>query len=277
MNVLEEMLRQYDCSNTEAKLNAIREVMQQITLSALSDSGFFKKATFYGGTCLRIFHGLRRFSEDMDFSLLREDKDFDATTYLEGIKKTFAEYGQEVNVAPKKKTKQSAIQSAFLKSTTSQFNLTLERGRLVTIKIEIDTLPPLGFDTEQKLLLQPQAFFCSCMTLPCLFAGKMHALLFRNWKNRVKGRDWYDFAWYVKKGIPIHFEHLKKRIAQFHSIDNTDISVEDFHNLLRNKIDHLNIKSALEDVLPFMENPSEVSIWSRDYFLQLANMVKLTI
>ncbi len=275
MNAFDDMLSRYACQHTDDKLNAIREVMQQVTLSALAESGFFEKAVFYGGTCLRIFHGLQRFSEDMDFSLRASTPNFDPSPYLESITKVFSSLGQHVDVAPKKKTKQSAIQSAFLKSDTSQYDLRLERGRLITIKLEIDTDPPLSFDSEQKLLLQPRAFFSSCMTLPCLFAGKMHALLFRNWQNRVKGRDWYDFAWYISKGIPLNFTHFLARTAQFHSLPNQALTIAQFRDLLRQKIATVNLDSAKADVAPFIANPHELDIWSTDYFLQLTDLMQI--
>lgn len=275
MSAFDEMISRYECHNTDDKLNAIREVMQQVTLSALSESGFFEKAVFYGGTCLRIFHGLQRFSEDMDFSLRAPTPDFDPTPYLHAIKNMFAALGQTVDVAPKKKTKQSAIQSAFLKSDTAQFDLKLERGRLITIKLEIDTAPPLSFESEQKLLLHPRAFFSACMTLPCLFAGKMHALLFRNWQNRVKGRDWYDFAWYISKGIPLNFTHFCARTAQFNSLPEPSLTISQFRDLLRQKISTVNLESAKADVLPFIANTRELDIWSTDYFMQLADLMHI--
>jgi len=275
MNAFDEMLARYDCRNTDDTLNAIREIMQQITLSALAESGFFEKAVFYGGTCLRIFHGLQRFSEDMDFSLQENTRNFDPTPYLHAIKTTFASLGQSVDVTPKKKTKLSAIQSAFLKSDTAQYDLKLERGRLITIKLEIDTAPPLCFETEQKLLLHPRAFFSSCMTLPCLFAGKMHALLFRNWKNRVKGRDWYDFAWYIRQGIPLNFSHFLTRAKQFQSLSYNSLSPQQFQELLYAKIKTLDLESAKFDVLPFISDARELDIWSVEYFLQLAHMMKI--
>lgn len=277
MNAFDEMISRYECHNTDDKLNAIREVMQQVTLSALSESGFFEKAVFYGGTCLRIFHGLQRFSEDMDFSLRAPTPDFDPTPYLHAIKNMFAALGQTVDVAPKKKTKQSAIQSAFLKSDTAQFDLKLERGRLITIKLEIDTAPPLSFECEQKLLLHPRAFFSACMTLPCLFAGKMHALLFRNWQNRVKGRDWYDFAWYISKGIPLNFTHFCARTAQFNSLPEPSLTIPQFRDLLRQKISTVNLESAKADVSPFIANTHELDIWSTDYFMQLADLMIIQV
>lgn len=275
MNVFDEMLSAYECRNVEDRLNAIREVMQQVALCGLARSGFFDKAAFYGGTCLRVFHGLDRFSEDMDFSLLQADADFDFSPHFAAVEEEFASMGQRVNISLKKKSRQSAIQSAFLKGDTAQFNLSLERGRLVNIKLEVDTMPPLAFDTEHKLLLLPRSFYARCFTLPCLFAGKMHALMYRAWKNRVKGRDWYDFEWYVRKGVQLDFAHFCKRAYEFGSEPRSSLTPDSFRCMLQRKIESVNFSAAAEDVRPFMRNPEHVKIWSAEYFRQVAQLMKL--
>lgn len=277
MNAFDEMLSAYECRTTEDKLNAIREVMQQVALCGLARGGFFEKAAFYGGTCLRIFHGLKRFSEDMDFSLLERTPDFDFTPYFASVEEEFAAMGQKVSIALKKKTRVSAIQSAFLKSDTALFHLTLERGRLINIKLEVDTDPPLEFETEDKLLLMPRSFYTRCFTLPCLFAGKMHALLFRAWKNRVKGRDWYDFEWYVRKRIPLDFKHFCNRAYQFNSAPADSLSPESFRELLREKIHLTRFSSAMEDVSPFIKEEEALALWSASYFEQVADQLQLRL
>ena len=275
MNVFDEMLSAYECRTVEDKLNVIREVMQQVALCGLARSGFFDKAAFYGGTCLRIFHGLDRFSEDMDFSLLQADADFDFRPHFAAVEEEFASMGQRVTISLKNKSRQSAIQSAFLKGDTAQFNLSLERGRLVNIKLEVDTLPPMAFETEHKLLLQPRSFYARCFTLPCLFAGKMHALMYRAWKNRVKGRDWYDFEWYVRKGVQLDFAHFCERAYEFGSEPRGSLTPDSFLCMLQRKIESVNFSAAVEDVRPFMRNPEHADFWSTDYFLQVARMMKL--
>lgn len=275
MNVFEEMLGAYDCKTVTDKLNAIREVMQQVALAGLARSGFFDKAAFYGGTCLRIFHRLDRFSEDMDFSLLQPEFDFDFTPYFSAVEEEFTSVGQRVKISLKQKTRQSAIQSAFLKGDTAQFNLSLERGRQVNIKLEVDTNPPMGFETENRLLMLPRSFYTRCYTLPCLFAGKMHALMYRSWQNRVKGRDWYDFEWYVRKGIKLDLNHFCARAYQFGSAEPGSITPENFGEMLRNKIRQTNYASALEDVRPFTRNPQSLDLWGPEYFLQVAELMKI--
>lgn len=269
--VYQKMLSQYDLSTEQKKRNAIFEVNQQIVLAGLYNGGFFDSAAFYGGTCLRIFHGLQRFSEDMDFSLLKPDANFDFKKFFQPIIDQFAIVGREVEITKKDKNKFEKVESAFLKDTTNVYDISFRTEKSIKIKIEVDTNPPLEFSTEHKLLLQPYSFMTRCFTLPCLFAGKMHALVFRSWKNRVKGRDWYDFEWYVRNSVPLDFKHLQERIRQFNGII---VSQDEFLTMLREKLATTNINQVKQDVMPFLKNPNELSIWSNDYFLQLAQMIK---
>lgn len=265
------MLSQYDLTTEQSRRNAIFEVNQQIILAGLYNGGFFESAAFYGGTCLRIFHGLQRFSEDMDFSLLVHDDSFDFTKYFQPIIDAFALVGREVEIKKKDKQTFGQVESAFLKDNTDVYDIHFQTEKSIRIKIEVDTCPPMGFETEHKLLLQPHSFMTRCYTLPNLFAGKMHALVYRSWKNRVKGRDWYDFEWYVRHNIPLNFTHLLKRCRQF---NNVDITPEAFQEKLRDRLLSADIKQVKNDVLPFVKNPKELDIWSNDYFVQLADMIK---
>ena len=233
MNIFEQMLSRYEINTIEQKRNATYEVMQEITLAGLYRGGFFDKVAFYGGTCLRIFHGLPRFSEDMDFSLVEKDSKFDLESYFQSIIKEFKAVGRDVVIMRKKKKKESKIESAFLKEDTAIYDVKFKTEKDLKIKIEVDIDPPLGFLTEQKLSLLPFSFMTRCFTLPDLYAGKMHALLFRNWKTRVKGRDWYDFEWYVRHRVPLDFGHLQLRTSEFNGLELTK---ELFFEKLREQI-----------------------------------------
>jgi predicted nucleotidyltransferase component of viral defense system len=273
MNVVEQMLAKYP-RNTDAELtHAIREVMQEIALAGLYRGGFFEKTAFYGGTCLRILYGLPRYSEDLDFSLLQPDPSFSFEPYLRKLQIEFASLGFEVEVSEKIKTAESDIASAFLKKTASQYDLQIKGQKVLKIKVEVDTDPPLGFATEQKLLLQPFSFYVNCFTLPDLFAGKVHALLFRKWKNRVKGRDWYDFEWYVRRSTPLNLKHLAIRAMQSGHLKTDSLSKDEMLTLLNERINTLDIDSARSDVERFLHSPAEIEIWSKDYFRQLAEKV----
>ncbi|MBR0299807.1 MAG: nucleotidyl transferase AbiEii/AbiGii toxin family protein [Bacteroidales bacterium] len=273
MNELyEKMLSAYDQSTDSARRNAIYEVSQQIVLAGLADGGFFNKAAFYGGTCLRIFHGLNRFSEDMDFTLLKEDSSFNFEQYFQPVIDQFALVGRKVEIKKKDKKSFGKVESAFLKDTTDVYDISFQTERSIKVKLEVDTVPPLKFATEQKILLQPKSFLTRCVALPDLYAGKMHALVFRAWKNRIKGRDWYDFEWYVRNGIPLDWNHLHERILQF---NGQEMTFEEFKAALRDRLGNADITRVKEDVLPFLNNPGELNIWSNDYFLQLADMMKI--
>lgn len=273
MNAFDLMLSRYNIVTNDDYTNAVHEVMQQITLAGMYRGEFFTEAAFYGGTCLRIFHGLNRFSEDMDFSLMKQNPEFTLENYFEPIMAEFRSLGREVSITKKKKSKQSNVESAFLKEDSAEYNLSFTTEKAIKIKIEVDVNPPLNFSTESKILIHPFSFMVRCFTLPSLFAGKMHALLFRGWKNRVKGRDWYDFEWYVRNNIPLDLTHLQSRTEQCKSLPGEDLTSDKLKDLLRKKIQQTDIEMVKADVSPFLHNLKDIELWSTEYFLQLVNLI----
>ena len=271
MTIFDQMLGRYDIKTAQEKRNAINEVMQEIALAGLYRGGFFDKAAFYGGTCLRVFHGLPRFSEDMDFSLTEKNVEFDIENYFPAVIEEFKASGREVLITKKEKKVQTKVESAFLNDNTEMYDLSFKTEKEIKIKIEVDTDPPLGFLTEQKLSLMPFSFMTRCFTLSDLYAGKMHALIFRSYKNRVKGRNWYDFEWYVRHDVSLDFAHFQIRAKEFNGLD---IDKEEFIKMLKEKIGTTDINMVKRDVMPFIQNPAELDIWSNDYFLQLADRIK---
>ena len=269
-SVFEQMLSLYPQKTANDRRNATYEVMQQVVLAGLYRGGFFEHAAFYGGTCLRLFHGVERYSEDMDFSLLKKDENFSLEQYFPAIIDECRLLGRNVEITRKDKRTFGKVESAFLKDNTDVYNISFQTEKSIRIKIEVDTIPPLRFETEQQLLLQPFSFMVRCFTLPSLFAGKMHALLFRQWKNRVKGRDWYDFEWYVRTSVPLNFTHLQARVKEFNGME---IDREQFQTMLKERLSQTDIRQVKADVLPFVQNPSELDIWSNDYFVQLARRI----
>jgi len=274
MNVFDQMLSQYKAQSTDEQLHATHQVMQQITLAALYRAGFFSQAAFYGGTCLRIFYGLPRFSEDMDFSLLQPERTFKLENYFSAITEEFETLGRKVIITKKEKKSTSQIESAFLKDTTAVYNLKFTTDRSIKIKIEVDTKPPPGFMTEHKLLLLPFSFMTRCYSLTDLYAGKMHAFLFRNWKNRIKGRDWYDFEWFVRHNTVFNLEHFNQRAMQTGLAGQEQLSTRQFKAMLKEKIKQTNIDHVLADVRPFVQHSDALAIWSTDYFIQLVELMR---
>ena len=278
-----QMLEKYDCRRLEDYVQALREILQEIALLGLWRSKFFERAAFYGGTSLRIVHGLDRFSEDMDFSLLRPELNFNLGRYGDALQREMRAYGFDVWTETKIKRTPSAIQSAFLKANTLKQLLIIEageeivralpKGQQVKIKLEVDTDPPGGFETEIAYLLQPIPFSVRVYALPDLFAGKMHALLCRKWKQRVKGRDWYDLVWYVTHHPTLHLSHLERRLRQ--SGDRDFVTPQAFRKDLHDAIDALNIEQAKRDIEPFVRNPEVLEIWSHAFFHTLVDRIQL--
>ena len=277
MTPFEELLSQYTIITEDDLINATRELMQEYALAGLFRGGFFEKAAFYGGTCLRIFHQLDRFSEDMDFSLLESNKAFSLTPYFKSIVNEFESVGLDVEISQKDKKSNTQVESAFLKQTTTFYNIALKTNRKVKIKFEVDTNPPKKFYTESNLLIKPFSFYVRTYRLENLFAGKMHALLFRKWKNRVKGRDWFDFEWYVKKGVKLNLEHFSQRALQSGHIAPPHLSKDEFLRLLKSRIENLDVEMARRDMIPFTSNHKKLEIWSNTYFLELVRHIRFEL
>jgi hypothetical protein len=281
--MIKEWLSQYYPKNNREAEQALREIVQEIALYGLYQSGFFEVAAFYGGTALRIFHGLPRFSEDLDFSLLKPLPEFSLQPYIEGMVHHLQALGINVEVRGKVKTAKTNVDSAFLKADTEWKELILKevipQERLgmrpdIRIKLEVDTRPPQGFSTEQKLLLKPASFYVNLFTMPDLFAGKMHALLFRKWKNRVKGRDWFDLEWYLRRGTPLHLQHLEMRARDSGDWKEKTMTKNDLLQLLHNKVDEVSIEKIRQDVVPFIPDAKVLEIWSTTYFHDLVGTIR---
>ena len=282
--MIKDWIAEYQPKTDRDYKQALREIMQQITLAGLYRGGFFEKAAFYGGTALRIFYGLNRFSEDLDFSLLQNDENFHLNNYLKAIEDEFTAQGMSVSIKTKVKSVQSNIESAFLKSETLWSELVLETvlpqfGLKETIglkiKIEVDTKPPLGFETEEKLLLKPFSFYVKCFVLEDLFAGKMHALLFRKWGNNVKGRDWYDMEWYIRRGTSLNLEHFLFRAKDNGDWQKETMTEQEFRKLLYDRIETVNLETAKNDAKRCISDPKTLDIWSKDYFKDLIKYMKI--
>ena len=277
--VLEQMLRSYEPQTSTDKKNAIKEIIQEIVLCGLSRSGFFKHAAFYGGTALRIFYGLDRFSEDLDFSLMAPE-DFDLGDYLPTLEREIRSYGLDFKVEERVKTVDSAIQSAFLKGNTKEHILlfysderlarSVASSELIKIKFEIDTNPPPFAGFEHKYRLLPSPYEICLYDQPSLFAGKIHAVLCRAWKNRIKGRDLYDYVFYLSMNAPVNLKHLEARLRQsgFWETD-APLELDRLKELLRARFASIDYAQAKQDVLPFIKDPSKLTVWSEDFFHQI--------
>lgn len=281
---IHRMFERYESRSIGGQIRALREIMQEIALLGLWRSRFFEKAAFYGGTALRILHGLDRFSEDLDFSLLRPDAGFALSRYGAAIERELRSFGFDAELAVREKPGANPIQSAFLKANTLETLLTIRDGgenwpiprdQVLKIKIEVDTDPPLGFSTENKFILQPIPFSVRSFSLSDMFAGKMHAVLFRRWKGRVKGRDWYDLVWYAANHPHLHLEHLAARMRQSGDLgDDETLTPEKFAVLAKNAVELLDVNQARREVEPFVKTPESIAVWSKEFFQDIIGRIQ---
>lgn len=283
--VLNQMLSKYKINNIEDKKNAIKEVVQEIVLCGLSRGGFFKEAAFYGGTALRIFYNLDRFSEDLDFSLVTQDPNFDLTKYFPYIENETRSLGLDFSVQEKIKSIDSNIKSAFLKGNTKEHIMTfyengddtkfISKDELIRIKFEVDINPPVGATYETKFGLLPSPYQVKLYDLPSLFTGKIHACLCRNWKSRVKGRDFYDYVFFLSIGAKVNLQNLKAKLIQSKFVDEKyDLTIDNLKSLLNERFDNLNVEQAKQDVLPFVKDKTKLDIWSVEFFKEITKNLK---
>ncbi|HJC34397.1 nucleotidyl transferase AbiEii/AbiGii toxin family protein [Eubacterium sp. ER2] len=277
---IEQMLKNYQIENIYDQKNAMKEIMQEIVLCGLSRAGFFQKAAFYGGTALRIFYGLDRFSEDLDFSLVTADPDFDLTVYFPVLEKEVRAFGLHVTIQEKEKTKESNIRSAFLKGNTKEHLLlfyadedlagSVARSELIKIKFEVDINPPEYAGFEHKYRLLPTPYEVNLYDMPSLFAGKIHAVLCRAWKSRIKGRDLYDYVFYLSRGSAVNQKHLRARLLQSGFIsEDMECTLPELRNMLYERFDTIDFRQAKQDVEPFIRDTASLNMWNADFFKQI--------
>jgi len=279
---LESLISQYTISEVGDYENSLKEVVQYLALLGLWRAKFFEHAAFYGGTALRLFYGLRRFSEDMDFSLLKKSDDFNLPAYLTAIQKELEGFGFEMSVSKKEKRVETQIESAFIKGNTinnllaisvpESYTTKIQKNKKLKVKIEVDVDPPGNAQYDVETLLTPIPFQVKLFSKPDLFAGKLHAVICRQWKTRIKGRDLYDFLWYLGNKTPCRLEHLQARMTQTENW-STDrkLGHDDVLGMLRDRLKAVNFEAAKEDVAPFIKDPHELDLWSMDFFLAAAN------
>jgi predicted nucleotidyltransferase component of viral defense system len=271
VEIIQQRLAEYKCKTIHEQENALKEMAQEIALMALSRAGFFRMAAFQSGTCLRILYGLERFSEDLDFVLEKPNPNFVWETYVKNMQEEFNAYGYSLEVTHRTKL-DKALRIAFLKADSAGGMLVIKDSRSnrpkLKIKLEIDVNPPADSSYELKYLDFPLAYSVQSQDLPSLFAGKSHALLCRDY---TKGRDWYDFSWYVTKKASINFFLLNNAIQQSGPWAGKKIFVTSkwFLQKLREKIKSMDWDAAKKDVEKFLR-PQELpllQVWSKEFFL----------
>ena len=273
IQMIQQRLLSYNCKTDIEEQQAIREITQEVVLAALGRGDFFKQALFQGGTCLRIFYGLNRFSEDMDFILRNANPEYQLKDHIKHLTDELAAYGYTIEITDRNKAG-ATIKKVFLKDTSlgkvidvRHTNLTGSMAK-IRIKLEIDTNPPAGSGHELKYLDFPFVSAVAVQDKPSLFAGKIHALLCREY---IKGRDWYDFIWYTSNRVEVNYGFLSSAINQFGPWKGQTITIDKAWMVqeLERKINSIHWKQAARDVHRFVrtaEQPS-LNVWSKELFL----------
>lgn len=279
---IEEIISSYNPSTIEETKAIIREIVQSIVLIGLSRSNFFKIASFYGGTALRIFYNLNRYSEDLDFTLNEIDDNFSITPYISKIQEVALSYGLNLEISSKIKTANTPIESAFAKQNTYQtfINLrinnkmvsTLHKDENIKVKFEIDCHPAIGFKTENKWLDMLEFAPVVVLDEPSLFAGKIHAILCRNYKNTVKGRDYYDFLFYVKNRIKPNMNYLKNKLVESGKIkEDIDFNTDVLKAMLKQRFEITNFDQVKKDAMRFVFKNEDLSYYCKELFMQMVD------
>ncbi len=280
--VLEQMLSKYKTDNIEEKKNALKEIVQEVALCGLSRAGFFKNVAFYGGTALRIFYGLDRFSEDLDFSLIEPNENFELQKYFSSLEKELSSLGLHFSVEEKVKPHDSAIKSAFLKGNTKEHilsiygtDLNINSNEVIKIKFEIDTNPPPLATFENKYRLLPSPYQVKLYDMPSLFAGKLHAVICRSWGNRIKGRDLYDYVFYLANNAAVNLPHLRARLEDTGILtENDTFELKELQTMLKERFTTIDFELAKQDVLPFVTDKSKLELWSKEFFIDITQNLK---
>lgn len=281
--ILEQMLEKYPIKTIEEKKNALKEVVQEVALCGLARADFFKDVAFYGGTALRIFYGLDRFSEDLDFSLTKPNPDFKLDKYFAGLERELSSLGLNFDIKEKKKSVDSAIKSAFLKGSTKEHilniygaqNIKIAPNDIIKIKFEIDTNPPEFATFETKYRLLPSPYSVKLYDMPSLFAGKLHAVICRSWQNRVKGRDLYDYVFYLSRQAKVNLKHLQARLVDTNAINSDEVlTKEKLITMLEERFSTIDYEQAKADVLPFISDKNKLELWSKEFFIDITKSIQ---
>lgn len=281
--VIQQMMERYETNNIYEQKNAMKEVMQEIVLYGLSKAGFFQHAAFYGGTALRLFYGLDRFSEDLDFSLMAKQLDFDLSAYFPILQSIVESFGLHVELQVKEKQQDSNIKSAFLKGDTIEQLLLfypkleikgINKNEKIKIKFEVDVNPPDFATFETKFCLLPMPYEVRLYDESSLFAGKLHAVICRAWKNRVKGRDLYDYVFYLSRNIKFNLPHLRERLIASKFISESDsCTLSDVKAMLIKRFEQIDYAEAKQDIQPFIKDQESLNLWCKEFFIQITNQL----
>lgn len=278
---IKEKLNNDNVTTIDEGINCLREIIQGIVLLSLYKNGFFRNVAFYGGTCLRIFHGLERFSEDLDFNLIK-DVDISLNQYEKGIVDELQAYGLYASISKKAEYDKGEVLRRYINIPVYDFfleyfnnrELKLNKERQLSIKLELDSVCIEGATFENQILTTPNLAVVQCFDMPSLFSGKLHALICRNWKTRIKGRDYYDYLFYLRLGIPFNLNYLQNKLAHTYQKSPEDFDLKTINELLKERFENVDFNMIKKDLIPFISPKDDISYINKDMLISSIKLLK---
>ena len=281
-DMLQQLLDDYSGVPQPKREQAIREVVQELVIYGLSSAGFFNKAAFIGGTALRIFHGLKRYSEDLDFMLMQPG-DFDFNDYLPLVRQRLSVFGLKLEVKEKERKNSDIIAGLAVANTKElyliiysedQYSESIYRTQTTKVKIEIGKHISDRVGYKGVVKTKPFIHAVTLCDMPTLFAGKIHAILFRKHRGKIKGRDLFDFVFYVRRNIPFNLDFLNDKMKSSNGPEN-EMIFDDVVIMLKDRFESIDYELAKADVKPFLNDDEvrELDYWGPDYFIKLTEEI----
>ena len=287
INVIKQMYEKYNVTNIDKIKLALREISQEITLCGLARSNFFNEVSFYGGTCLRIFYNIGRFSEDLDFTQdMPYNYNLDLSKYKSYIENEFASLGVKAEFAVSEKSNDANIKRGYVRINTRELmemagidNSIINKinhNDIIKIKLEVDSNPPIFAGFDAKFGLMPSPYAVRMYDAESLFAGKISALLCRNWGSRTKGRDFYDYVFYLKNNIKVNLKCVEARIMHDGIELDHELTLDELKEMLCKKFDTIDYDNAKMDILPFVYDVKELDVWSAEFFKSITQKLEMS-
>ena len=279
-NYILESLKISNPTNLIEFENDLREITQKIVLSALSTTSFFRHVAFYGGTALRLFHGLMRFSEDLDFQVIEKDFKLDLDECMNVCIHTLLSYGLKAYVYSKEEYDKGEVRRRYIKipcfNLANEYfeSISMNKEKLISLKIEISTAYIDGAQYEMKLLPSPILSNILCFDYSSLFAGKIHALLSRNWRERTKGRDYFDYLFYLSHNVNFNLKYLKNKLSKSLETDTSAFTLDDIKVLLKEKFESADFTSIKNDIIPFVSDKNAINNLNKEMFIASIELLK---
>lgn len=269
---LKEEFAKQNVDSVDSLLNVLREESQKLVLFSLSKTDFFNNVAFYGGTCLRIFHNLNRYSEDLDFAVTSPNIDINMDLYMQQCINDLKSFGLDAIVSTKPDYDIGEMRRRYIKISLYEIikeylKIEVNKEKLLSLKVKISTIYIDGAKYEQNVLMSPFLATIRCYDYQSLFAGKLNALILRNWRNREKGRDYYDFMFYLSHKVKFNLTYFKNKLSISKKENCSNVTLDEIKKMLKERFKDTNYESVISDIRPFVINSFPLESFKKELFI----------